>query len=187
MSKHFRIAVLLASTLAAGSAYAAGEMPQMDPTWYANQLLWLVIIFGAFYFVVARHIAPSIGQVLATRAAAINDAILEAEQAKRMAEDTRKRFVSEGADARSKAADMIANTQAANSGEMNEALAKIDHDISRKLAQADVRIGEAKAKALSAIKDATASLAQVMASKLLGREIPLADAQKALQALSEKA
>lgn len=164
---------------AALPAHAAG-VPQMDQTWYANQLLWLAISFGLLYAVVSTFIAPTAAKILATRATAINDAIAQADKAKAAAETTRSDFESEGQSARTQASEVMARAQAENSASASEAMAKLDHDLAQKLQHAEARIADARAKAASSMQDATASLAATMASKLLGRTVTEQEAAAAI-------
>ena len=158
--------VSLTTVLAAHAALAAA-VPQLDRTWYPNQLLWLAVSFGLLYAVVARFITPTIRKVMATREEAIGGAIREAERAKQAAETTRGKFESEGHQARGKAAEFMAQAQAQSSREAAEAMAKLDHEIARKNTLAETRITAARDQALATMGDATAELASVMAAKLL--------------------
>ena len=173
-----------AMSLLASNAHAAG-LPQLDHTWYANQLLWLVVSFGLLYTVVSCIVAPSINSVLKTRSSAIDDAIREAERAKEMAESTKSNAESANLDARNQASAFLAKAQAETSANALEALAKLDHDLAKKLSQADVRIEDTKNKALSAINAATVSLASAMASKLLGHAVSDADVQPVVAGLAK--
>ncbi len=145
----------------------ASSLPQMDPTWYANQLLWLAISFGALYACVSLFIAPSIKAVLTTRENAISEAIAEAERAKHAAESTRSDTGSSSQTARVKAAETMAKAQAENNAEAAEAIAKLDHDLSRRADHAAAVLEDSVKKASAGIDEAAKSLASAMAAKLL--------------------
>lgn len=51
----------------AASAAEEGGIPQMDQTWYPNQLLWLAVSFCLLFLIVSRFIAPRISGILTTR------------------------------------------------------------------------------------------------------------------------
>ncbi len=166
----------------AGATHAAG-IPQMDQTWYPNQLFWLAISFGVLYVLVSRRIAPTIHSLLHAREEAINIAIRDAEEAKRTAEATRSHYESEGQGARGKAAEFVARAQAETSAKATEALAKLDNELAQKATRADARIEDAKAKAASALQSATVSLTSTMVEKLLGYAVKEADVAKAVAPL----
>ncbi len=152
--------------LAATGAWAS-SLPQMDRTWYPNQLLWLAISFAVLYAGVSLIIAPAIKSVLDTRASAISDAIREAELAKREAEATRGGSESAHHDARIRAADAMAKAQAEISAEASDQLTKLDRDLARKAEYAATILDESLQKARGGVDAAAASLAQAMAEKLL--------------------
>jgi F-type H+-transporting ATPase subunit b len=163
-----RIAYGLLGLMVVVPASANASMPQMDPTWFANQLLWLAISFGALYACVSLFIAPSIKAVLDTRENAISDAIAEAERAKRAAESTRSDTGSSSQSARVKAAEMMAKAQAENNAEAAQAIAKLDHELARRADHAAAVLEDSVKKAAAGIDEAAKSLAETMAAKLLG-------------------
>lgn len=171
--------------LSATKAQAAG-FPQLDQSWYPNQLFWLVVTFSVLYVIVSRVITPNVGAVLNVREAAIDDAIREAERAKHTAESTRSGMESANVEARNKASAVLAKAQAETSKEALDALHKIDHDIARKLTQADTRIEESKAKALKAINTATGDLVEAMVTKLLGRSVDEPTIEAAISGATKK-
>ena len=79
-----RIAYSVAGLLAVSSQGAyASSLPQMDPTWYSNQLLWLAISFGALYACVSFFNSSQSARVKAaeTMAKALAENNAEAAQA----------------------------------------------------------------------------------------------------------
>ncbi len=167
--KFWRIETLgIPLLLAASAAHAEGEIPQMDQTWYPNQLLWLAVSFLLMFVLVSKFIAPVVSGVLKTRESAINDAIREAERAKAEAESTRGAATSESQSARMKAAEYMAAAQAENSKAAAEAMAKLDNEISRKAGHAAAILEDAVTKAQNGIDEAAQSLAAAMTAALLG-------------------
>lgn len=164
-----RISQYTAMALALASSGAqASSLPQMDVTTFPNQLFWLVVSFVVLFIAVSAFIGPSIKGVLATRENAINDAIREAERAKHQAESTRGNANSEAHAARAKAAELMAQAQAANNAEAAEALAKLDHDLERRASHAQAVLEDAVAKANANIEQSIHALAEAITEKLLG-------------------
>jgi len=177
--KSLRTVFVFALTATPALAESAGGLPQMDQTWFANQLLWLAISFGLLFVIVSTYIAPTAQGILKKREAAIDEAIAEAEKAKRAADITKSDFESGGQSARTTAAELIAKAQAENNAAAAEATAKLDHELARKLDQAEARISDARKQALADMQTGTANLAASMAAKLLGRPVSLEEATAA--------
>lgn len=162
--------VLLPALLAASAAWAEdGGIPQMDPTWFPNQLLWLAISFVLLFVMVSGFIAPSISGVLSARETAIRDAIAQAELARAEAESTRGAATSAGQSARAKAAEIMAAAQAENSREAASELAKLDHELAKKAGHAEAVLSDAIAKAEAGVDAAARDLAKTIAAQLLGQ------------------
>lgn len=164
--------LILAATLLASTSASASSLPQMDPTWYPNQLLWLAISFGALYAAVSLFIAPAIKHVLAEREDAISQAIAEAERAKHEAESTRGNSESAGHDARIRAAEAMAKAQAENNANAAEAIAKLDNELSRRADHAAAILEDSLAKAKAGVEASAQSLAAIMVEKLLSDAAP---------------
>ena len=156
------LVVLMAST-----AYAQDGIPQMDQTWYANQLLWLAISFALLYAVVSCFIAPRISGMLTTRETAIAEAIAEAQTAKRAAQTASGDVAVTSQSARMRAAEIMAAAQAAHAQEAAEAVAKLDHTLEREAGHAHHLLAEAVTKARATLHDAAEDIARAMAEKLL--------------------
>ena len=165
-----KLSLILGLSALAPVAHAAG-LPQLDHTWFANQILWLVVSFIVLYTIVSLFIAPTIAGILKTRESSIADAIREAERAKAEAELTRSGYEAGENSARTKAQELLAKVQAEISRNASDALTTLDHDLDRKAKQAEARIVDAQAKAAASMQQATSDLAAAMASKLLGRSV----------------
>jgi F-type H+-transporting ATPase subunit b len=162
----------LFAVFAASSAFAADAgIPQMDQTWFANQLFWLAISFTLLFIVVSKVIAPSIHTVLHTRESAINDAIAEASHARAEAESTRGSAANVSQMARAKAAEIMAAAQAENSRDASLELAKLDHELERRAGHAKAVLDDALVKAQASVDSAAETLAEAIAAQLLHQHI----------------
>ena len=180
--KQFRY-ILLSSPLYALAWVANAEenaVPQMDQTWYPNQLFWLAVSFVLLYAIVSKNVAPRMARILGERETALHDAIREAEAAKNTAAATRSHAESEGASARNKAAEFIQKAHTENIREATNALAKLDQELERKLDQADIRIRQAKEDAMDSLRAATVDLTAAVAGQLLGRSLKPSDVEFAV-------
>lgn len=160
--------ILAVALFAVTPAYAAGGMPQMDPTWFTNGFVWLFVSFLVLYLAVARFIVPSIASVLTARDEAIEGAIREAEKTRHEAESARGSGANESNSARASAAEIIAKAQMEASSDASEAVAKIDRDLSQRISHASAVLEDAVAKAKSGIDAAAQEVANAMIQKLSG-------------------
>lgn len=143
-------------------------MPQLDPTWFPNQLVWLAISFFLLYAVVAGVITPAITDTLTRRKRTIEEAIAAAEELKATASHTRGDLEAELTQARTKAAAMLAAAQAEAAKKAAEAQALLASELEGKSSFAAQSVAKAVAKARSNVDEAAADLAESMAAQLLG-------------------
>ena len=75
------------------SSLAAGVgMPQLDPTYWASQAFWLVLIFTMLYLVLSKLFIPKIKESIDDRENKIKDDLDEAQKLKIIAEEKLKEY-----------------------------------------------------------------------------------------------
>tara|TARA_B100000945_G_C20076653_1_gene454901 strand:- start:24 stop:536 length:513 start_codon:yes stop_codon:yes gene_type:complete len=68
---------------------AEAGMPQLDPTYWASQAFWLIIIFSSIYFVISKIFIPKIKNNIDAREDKIRKNL---EEAKQLREDAEKKL-----------------------------------------------------------------------------------------------
>ena len=162
-------------TALASAAFAEKPgMPQMDPTWFANQLVWLAISFTVLYFIVSTFIVPRVGGVLEVRQNTINEAIAKAEAFKAHAAQARGEFENRAHEVHEQVASMIAEAQAKAAHAQATELAEVNAKLEAKEAAASSKLASALESAQPELEKATADIAKAIAEKLLGTSIDAA-------------
>ena len=62
-------------------------MPQLDTTWFASQIFWLIIAFSVLYYLLSRKALPRLAEILEARQDRIAADLDEAERLRREAEE----------------------------------------------------------------------------------------------------
>jgi F-type H+-transporting ATPase subunit b len=166
-----RIAVAAVVLTGIPAAAMAEGMPQLD---FANpltisQVVWLVFIFTVLYVALSRWGLPLVGEVLEARATAIARDLDVARKAKADSdaavaaanEATRKAQ----AEAQAEIATAVGRAKEAAAAEAAEVNARLD----AQLAEAEQRIGVARAAAMGALRQVATETAQVVVTRLTGR------------------
>ena len=52
---------------AAAAEHGSGGLPQFDPSWWPGQMVWMLIIFGVMFFLVAKVFVPKVGGAMDDR------------------------------------------------------------------------------------------------------------------------
>ena len=169
--------------LAAGAGAGGGsKFPPFDPSSFAPQLIWLVISFGALYFMLSRVALPKIGGVLAERSDRIQRDLSEAERMKTETDAALKAYEQSLSDARGKAQSIAKETRERIGAELERDRQKADAANAAKVADMEKRILENKTRALASVNDIAVDTAGSIVSKLLGRDVPADEIRKALTA-----
>lgn len=174
----------------AGTGQAAEEahkgLPQLDPTAFPPQLIWLAICFSVLYLLMSRVALPKVGQVLEQRQEHITADLDRAQALRDEAATVMAAYEKALAEARSEAQTLMAKTSA----ETAEIQAARTRDFAGELAErtqaAEARIRAAKDQALSNVHSVAAEIARDVADKVAGVEIDAADADTAVAAALER-
>jgi F-type H+-transporting ATPase subunit b len=146
-------------------------MPQLDPSSFAPQLVWLAITFVVLLLLMWRIALPRVGEVVVIREERVQGNLKKAEQLKAEAEGTLADYNKTLAEARASAQE--ANNRAAQA--IAAETAKREEAFGKRLAEqgdaAEKRIAGAKAQALSSIRTISADLAQSITQKLVGAQV----------------
>lgn len=179
----FVTALILGTAMAAvGSADAlAAGLPQLDTSTFAPQLVWLVISFAVLYYLMSKVALPRIGEVLEDRQARIDDNLKKAEALKADAEAAAAAYEKSLSEARSKAHDTIKQVRDKAAAEAQEKQDKLADKLAADVQGAEVKIVEAKNKALGDIQGLAVEVAENATEKLLGQGLDAKVITKAVE------
>ncbi len=162
-----------------------GGMPQLDPSAFMPQLIWLAITFIALYFIMTKLALPRIGGAIEQRRSKIADDLDAAQNLKHETEKAIAAYEAALADARAKAHAIAQETRDALSAEVEAERVKTEADLAEKLAGAEKTINDSKAKALGEVQAVATSLAGHIVSELTGVKVTRPEISKAVSSLAK--
>ena len=86
---------------------AGAGMPQLDPTYWASQAFWLILIFTVLYLILLNLFIPKIKNSIDNRENKIKDDLDEAQKLKDLAEQRLKEYASSIEDAKKEVQKII--------------------------------------------------------------------------------
>ena len=155
-------------------------MPQLDISTFASQIIWLALVFGVLYFVVARSSLPRVAQLIKTREAHITAGLAAAKTAREAPAAAGAPRDEALAKARAKAQQVLSATKDPIPAETSAKLAALDVELTTRLSAAETRIQEARAKSLVQIDAVAAEAAASIVEKLTGVAVGTEEAVKAV-------
>ena len=160
----------------------SGGMPQFDPGVFAPQLFWLLVTFGALYFILSRLALPRVGDILRAREERISGDLDKAEQLNREASEALESYELALANARAKAQEIAADTRAVLKAETEAKQAAAEARLGAQAAEAEANIAAARDDAMTNVQQIAADAATAVVTQLLGSSPDAAAVSEAVSA-----
>ncbi|MBR0657424.1 F0F1 ATP synthase subunit B family protein [Plastoroseomonas arctica] len=146
-------------------------MPQLD---FANplmigQIVWLLIIFGALYYILSTYALPKVATVLEDRAARIAADLNLARAAKAEADTAMVALRDASAKARAESQGAIAAAAAKATAEAQARAEELNAKLSARIAESEAQIGRARDTAMGALREVASETTLGLLQKLTGR------------------
>jgi F-type H+-transporting ATPase subunit b len=167
-------------------AEGSGLFPPFDSSTFASQLLWLAITCGLFYLFMQRVIVPRIGGILENRRDRIASDFDEAERLKSEADEAIAAYEQELAEAKSKASLIGQRARDDAKAEADIERTQIESDLAAKMAEAEKRITEIKARALGEVDVIAEDTTVAIVEQLTGSTVTPATASAAVKAVANE-
>lgn len=171
--------------VAGHGAEAGGAFPPFDPEFFASQILWLAITFGAFYWLISRIIAPRIAGILETRHDRIAEDLDEANRLKDESDASIAAYEQELADARLKSQEIAVASREKAKADSDAERAKHEDALNKRLVESEAHVADVKAKALAEVDAIASDTAQAIVEELIGAKPTKAELTKAVSAAAE--
>lgn len=184
-----------AGTASAGHAEAGhqggehgGGFPPFNPKHFISQLVWLVISFGALYFLMSRATLPRIGRILEERRQRISRDLEEAALRRSESEAAQAAYEKALTEARGKANTIAGEARNRLTAESDTNRKSLEAALAAKLEDAERRIAATKSEAMSHVRGIAIDAAQAIVTTLVGTTPQGGDLEHAVDgALSRKA
>ncbi|WP_237182862.1 F0F1 ATP synthase subunit B' [Roseomonas marmotae] len=155
---------------------ASGGMPQLD---FANplmlsQVVWLLIIFGILYYVLAHVVLPRFDSVLEDRRARIQGDLEAARLAKAEADAAMEAHRAASAKSRADAQAAITEALASAQADAGAKSAVLNAKLNEQIAAAEARIAAARDAAMGALREVATDTTGALVQRLAGLNEPAA-------------
>ena len=145
-------------------------MPQLD---FSNpltiaQVVWMAIIFGVLYYLLARYALPQVAEVVDARAQRIASDLDSARAAKAQSDAAIDEINEASRRANAEAQSAIAGAIAKAKAEALEQSRAADERLTAQLADAERRIADARNAAMGAVREVAQNTAAAVITRLTG-------------------
>ena len=157
-------------------------LPQLDPTWYASQSVWMLITFCAMFLVVWRFVIPAMRATVDVRRSRIENEIRETEKLKTEAADLLKQLEQAQASVKAETQAVIARAQSEAQALMKQTESEFTDRLAAYTAQKERELTESKKAALREIAAVSGALSAEMTQKLARIAVSVEETDKAVAA-----
>jgi F-type H+-transporting ATPase subunit b len=147
-----------------------GGMPQLNfgHPLVISQVVWLLVIFGLLYVVMAQVALPGVASVLEERKRRIDGDLQAAQAAKGRADEALAEHRAATAKARAEGQAAIAEAVGRAQAEAASRSEELNARLNSQIEQAERRIGAARDSAMGALRQVSADTAEALVARLVG-------------------
>jgi F-type H+-transporting ATPase subunit b len=165
----------------------ATGFPPFDSQYWVPQLVWLALIFGVFYLLMARVALPRTARILDSRARKLMDDMAQARTASAAADVSAKEQEARLAQARAAARDKARATQLRLAAETEAQRKVLEDSLATKMATSEVRIADLRTRAMAHVSDIGVQTAAAMVARINGASVDVNRVSAAVAAVSKGA
>ena len=181
------ISLLIAFSVIKTDLFAAeAGMPQLDPTYWASQAFWLVLIFTTLYISIAKFYLPKIKNNLDDRENKIKNDIEDASKFKELSESKFKEYEKILNEAKKEVIKIHLESKNALDKDIQNKKEIIERDIDKEILKAQKEITDLKKNSISDIRQISENLTSNIIENISGDKLNESSIKAAVDDVSKK-
>jgi F-type H+-transporting ATPase subunit b len=158
-----------AGTQAHGGDHGSGVFPPFDNATFTNQLIWLVLVFGALYILMSRIALPRVEGILSKRNKVLQDDLDAAHAFKLETDNSISAYAKALDDAKKHAQQIAAKTSDELKIQSDAKRREVDAALSARLAKAEAQIISQRQQAMAHVSEIAATATSDIIEHLTGQ------------------
>ena len=179
---------LLIALVAINTELFAAEagMPQLDPTYWASQAFWLILIFTVLYISISKFYLPKIKSNLDNRENKIKEDLENAIKFKEASEAKLKEYEIIIENAKKEVSKIHFESKKALNKKMNTKKEVIEKEIEKEISNAQKEIVELKKNSISSIQNISINVASNIIENITGDKLNESSIKATVEEISKK-
>ena len=166
------VSIFILSQINANISIAAeAGMPQLDPTYWASQAFWLIIIFSSIYILVSKIFIPKIKNNIDNRENKIRKDLEEASRLKEEADKKLKLYNEAIKEAKIEAKKIISESRQKINDDIQLKKNQIEKEIEKEILGAEEEIENFKKNSLTKINSISEDIVSNLIKNIFGEDI----------------
>lgn len=170
-----------------GEENSSGGLPQLDPTWYASQIFWLVLTFASLYLIFSRKILPELSSTIEDRRQRIDGDLEQAETLRDEAEKVHLAYETILEEARNKSSDVFLKTEQKMKDQTSAKLDAFRETSLTETQKAEANVAKTKKAAMKDMDLIAAEIAAQAAEKIIGIKADIRQVKTVIDSINKKA
>lgn len=146
------------------------QIAQLAEVW-SSQLFWLLVFFGFTFFVIGRGMVPKVMDTVSQRDDRIASDLAAARDARDQADRQEEAWRVRENENRAAAREIVATAKADAAAASEKKIAAAQKRLDKKLADAELRIAEARNSALTEVESVAVEAAQDIVQRIAGVKV----------------
>ena len=165
---------------------AEAGMPQLDPTYWASQAFWLILVFSILYISISKFYLPKIKNNLENREKKIEEDLNDASKYKELSEVKLNEYKKIIENAKNEISKLHMDSKNSLSREIQIKKEKIEKEISNEILKAQNEIIELKKNSLPSIQLISKEIASNIIENISGVKLNESSIKASVEDLSKK-
>tara|TARA_A100001011_G_scaffold398891_1_gene505015 strand:+ start:107 stop:682 length:576 start_codon:yes stop_codon:yes gene_type:complete len=167
--------------------FAAGAgMPQLDPTYWASQAFWLILVFTILYISISKFYLPKIKDNLENRENKINEDLDNANKFKDRSDTKLKEYEAILENAKKDVAKIHLDSKSILDKDIQLKKEKVEKDIENEITKAQKEITELKKNSISSIQIISKDIASNIIENISGEKLNESSIKATIEDVSKK-
>jgi F-type H+-transporting ATPase subunit b len=180
----FSIGIFLTSEVYLLAAEAG--MPQLDPTYWASQAFWLILIFTALYLALSNLFIPKIKDNIDSRENKMKDDLDEAQKLKNLAENKLKEYEQSIENANKEVQKIFFESKNQLNTQIQSKKKEFEKEIEKEVKNAEKEIEDLKRDSLKSISIISEEMASKVVEQISGEPMNQSSVKAAILEATKK-
>jgi len=179
---------LIVAILATRSNLFAAEagMPQLDPTYWASQAFWLILVFSILYLSIAKFYLPKIKNNLDNRENKIKEDLDSANKFKDVSESKLKEYEKILENSKKEVITILLESKSKLDKDIQTKKSNMEKEIENEISKAQEEITELKKNSISDIQNISKDIASNIIENISGDKLNESSIKAAVEDISKK-
>ena len=184
--KRYLSLIIVISAMQSDLFAAEAGMPQLDPTYWASQAFWLILVFTILYISISKFYLPKIKKNLDDRDNKIKEDLDEANNLKNLSENKIKEYEIILLNSKKEVTKILLETKKKLDSDIKNKKIIIDKEIENEIVKAQKEILDLKKNSIDSINSISQEIASNIIEKISGEKLNESSIKAAIEDVTKK-